>query len=68
MHLMMTMMATVVWLCVHQATKLVAALLRVVRVTAGLVKSNDSLRQDNDSRHLWADCQEPGSAPEPYAR
>jgi len=21
----------------------------------------------NDSRHLQADCQEPGSAPEPYA-
>ena len=22
----------------------------------------------HDSRHLQADCQEPGSAPEPYAR
>jgi len=28
---------------VHQAAKLVAALLRVVRVTAGLVESNDSI-------------------------
>jgi len=28
---------------VHQATKLVAALLRVVRVTAGLVESNSRL-------------------------
>jgi len=25
-------------------------------------------RRVNDSRHLQADCQEPGSAPEPYAR
>jgi len=25
-------------------------------------------RQVYDSRHLQADCQEPGSAPEPYAR
>jgi len=23
-------------------------------------------RRDHDSRHLQADCQEPGSAPEPY--
>jgi len=29
--------------CVHQAAKLVAALLRVARVTAGLVESNGSL-------------------------
>jgi len=42
---------------VHQAAKMVAALLMVVRVTAVY-----------DSRHLKADCQEPGSAPEPYAR
>jgi len=28
---------------VHQAAKLVAALVRVVRVTAGLTESNDSL-------------------------
>ena len=41
---------------VHQAAKLVAALIRVVGVTAGL------------AGHLQADCQEPGSAPEPYAR
>ena len=25
-------------------------------------------RQDYDARHLQGDCQEPGSAPEPYAR
>ena len=25
-------------------------------------------RRVHDSRHLQADCQEPGSAPEPYAR
>ena len=25
-------------------------------------------RRIYDSRHLQADCQEPGSAPEPYAR
>jgi len=25
-------------------------------------------RRVNDSRHMLADCQEPGSAPEPYAR
>jgi len=53
---------------VHQAAKLVAALLRVAGVTAGLVESNGSLPLG-----LWftspaADCQEPGSAPEPYAR
>jgi len=29
---------------VHQAAKLVAALLRVARVTAGLAESNDSLQ------------------------
>ena len=45
---------------VHQAAKLVAALLRVAGVTVGLVKSNGSL--------LQADYQEPASAPEPYAR
>ena len=50
---------------VHQAAKLVAALLRVARVTAGLAESN---RRVYDSRHLQADCQEPGSSPEPYAR
>ena len=54
--------------CVHQAAKLGAALLRVARVTAGLAESNGSLPPVYDSRHLQADCQEPGSAPEPYAR
>jgi len=54
---------------VHQAAKLVAALLRVAGVTAGLAESIGSLyRRVYDSRHLQADCQEPGSAPEPYAR
>ena len=54
---------------VHQAAKLVAALLRVARVTAGLAESNGGLyRRVYDSRHLQADCQEPGSAPEPYAQ
>jgi len=44
--------------------------LRVVRVTVGLVESNGSLTPGwvYDSRHLQADCQELGSAPEPYAR
>ena len=49
---------------VHQAAKLVAALLRVAGVTAGLVENNGSLVYD--LHHLQADCQEPGSAPEPY--
>jgi len=54
---------------VHQVAKLVAALLRVSGVTVGLAESNGSLyRRDYDSRYLQADCQEPGSAPEPYAR
>jgi len=53
---------------VHQAAKLVAALLRVARVTAGLAESNGSLPRVCDSRHLQADCKEPGSAPEPYTR
>ena len=51
---------------VHQAAKLVATLLRIAGVTAGRAKSNGS--RVYDSRHLQADCQEPGSAPEPYAR
>ena len=51
---------------VHQAAKLVAALLRIARATGGLPESNGS--QVYDSRHLPTDCQEPGSAPEPYAR
>jgi len=55
---------------VHQATKLAAVILRVVGVTAGLAESNGSLppHMVYDSRHLQADCQELGSAPEPYAR
>ena len=53
---------------VQQAAKLVTALLRVAGVTAGLAESNGSVPPG-----LWltspaADCQEPGSAPEPYAR
>jgi len=38
---------------VHQAAKLVAALLRVAMVTAGLA----AYRRVYDSRHLQADCQ-----------
>jgi len=53
---------------VHQAAKLVAALLRVAGVTAGLAESMAAYRRVYDSRHLQADCQEPGSAPEPCAR
>jgi len=54
---------------VHQAVKLVAALLRVAGVTAGLAESNGSLPgRVYDSRHLQADCQELGSAPEPYTQ
>ena len=53
---------------VHQAEKLVAALLRVAGVTADLRKVMAAYRLVYDSRHLQADCQEPGSAPEPYAR
>jgi len=48
---------------VHQAAKLVAALLRVAGVTAGLAESNGTYRRVYDSRHLQADCQVPGSAP-----
>jgi len=53
---------------VHQAAKLVAALLRVAGVTECLRKVMAAYRRVYDSRHLQADCQEPGSAPEPYAR
>jgi len=49
---------------VHQAAKLVAVLLRVAGVTAGLAESNGS--RVYDSRHLQADCQVLGSAPEHY--
>jgi len=51
---------------VHKAAKLVATLLRVARVTGWKVMA--AYRRVYDSRHLQADCQEPGSAPEPYAR
>ena len=51
---------------VRQAAKLVAALLMVAGVTAGLAESNGSLLpRVYDSCHLQADCKEPGSAPEP---
>ena len=53
---------------VHQAAKLVAALLRVARVTAARRKVMAAYHWVYDSRHLQADCQGPGSAPEPYAR
>jgi len=54
---------------VHQTAKLIAALLRVAGVTAGLVKKiTAGCRRVYDSHHLQADCQEPGSALEPYAR
>jgi len=52
----------------HQAAKLVAALLKVAGITVGLTESNATYRLVYDSRHLQTDCQEPGSAPEPYAR
>ena len=51
---------------IHQPAKLVAALLRVAGVTAGQEESNGSLSQVYDSRHMQADCQQPGSALEPY--
>ena len=54
--------------CVHQAAKLVAALLRVAGVTAGLAEVLAAYIRVCDSRHLQADYQAPGSAPEPYAR
>ena len=53
---------------VHQTAKLVAALLRVAGVTAGLGKVMAAYRRVYGSRHLQADCQEPRSAPELYAR
>ena len=53
---------------VHQAAELIAALLRVSGVAAGLAESNGSLPPVYDSHYLPADCQKPGSAPEPYAR
>ena len=53
---------------IYQAAKLVAALLRVARVTAGLQKVMAAYHRVYDSHHLHADCQEPQSTPEPYAR
>jgi len=53
---------------VYQAAKLVVALLRVAGVTAVWRKVMAAYRRVYDCRHLQADCQEPGSAPEPYAR
>ena len=53
---------------VRQAAKLVAALLRVVGVTAGLAEVMPAYSRVYDSLYLQTDCQEPGSAPEPYAR
>jgi len=48
---------------------LVAALLGVARVTASLAESiMAAYRLVYDSRHLQADCHEPGSAPEPYSQ
>jgi len=49
---------------VHQAAKLVAALLRDARVTAlqAWRKVMAAYRRVYDSRHLQADCQEPGLA------
>jgi len=51
---------------VNQAAKLAAAILRVARVTASLAESMAAYRV-YDSRHLQADCQELGSAPESYS-
>jgi len=53
--------------CVHQAAKLVAALLRVARVSAGLAKVM-AATAGFMTRHLQADCRQLGSAPEPYTR
>jgi len=53
---------------VHQAAILVAALLRVAMVLRAWRKVMAAYRRVYDSRQPQADCQEPGSAPEPYAR
>ena len=53
---------------VYQAAKLVAALLRVARVLRAWRKVMAAYRRVYDSRRLQADYQEPGSAPESYAR
>ena len=54
----------IVPLFTKQQIQLVAALLRVAGVTAGLAEMA-AYRLVYDSRHTQADCQEPGSAPEP---
>ena len=51
---------------VHQAAKLVPALLRVSGENQAWRKVMAAYRWVYDSRHLQADCQEPGSAAEPY--
>ena len=63
------LLTPIVPLFTKQQNCMVAALLRVAGVTADLAESNGSLyRRVYDSCHLQADCQKPGSAPEPYAR
>ena len=53
---------------VHQAEKLVAALLRFTGVIAGLAESNGQPTTGLAHVACRHDCQEPGSALEPYAR
>jgi len=53
---------------VHQAAKLVAALLTVAGLLQAWRKVMAAYRRVYDSRHLQADCKEPGSALGPYAR
>jgi len=53
---------------VHQATKLVAAILRVAGQLQAWQKVMAAYLRVYDSPLLQADCQEPGSAPEPYTR
>jgi len=56
---------------VRPAAELVAALLKVARVTAGLTESNGCQPLPIAgfmTRYLQADCQELGSAPESYAQ
>jgi len=56
---------------VHQTAKLAAALLRAMGGNCrpgGNWKVMAAYSQVYDSRHLQADCQEQGSAPEPYTR
>ena len=53
---------------VHQAAKLVAALLWIAGVLQPWRKVMAAYCRVYNSRHLQADCKQPGSAPEPYAR